>query len=162
MIFICFITRERFGKKNHAKRNDHLLPKMYESSKFRQFFAMKNSSITTIGNLIFKIFMFVSRLIYRWTLFRVWWKTRTSGLTYITVFVQLLPPCCPTSPIIFFVPVYGFFYMRTRFQWSASNIYVFFLRQYDFPAPFLASITLASFSLWSTKIHLDTRFRLTK
>ena len=52
-------------QKNHAKRNDHLLPKMYEPSRFWQFFVMKNSFITAIGNLIFKIFMFVSQLIYK-------------------------------------------------------------------------------------------------
>ena len=74
--FVPHYTRQILQKID-AKRNDHVFPKLNEPSWFLQIFVLENNIFhifyflfpdwyihETIHNLIFKIFIFVSRLIH--------------------------------------------------------------------------------------------------
>ena len=83
-LFFCLSYTRQILKKSDAKRNDHVFPKLNEPSWFLQIFVWENNIFhifyflfpdwyidETIRNLIFKIFMFVSRLIHSRNSFRV-------------------------------------------------------------------------------------------
>ena len=60
---MCFITREKISKKFIQ---NEMIMFCHKCMSLRDFdnFSLKNSIISTIGNMIFIIFMFVSRLIH--------------------------------------------------------------------------------------------------
>lgn len=84
LFFCASLHAIDFAKKNDAKRNDHVFPKLNEPSWFLQIFVLENNIfhifyflfpnwyiLETIHKLIFKIFIFVSRLIHPRNPFRV-------------------------------------------------------------------------------------------